>query len=260
MTDLQSTRLVNPSAIETLYRLRSMSGDLLYVGITTNWPSRMKQHQADKPWWSEVANIELVSVIGTRSQIEAIEKAIIKNEAPTYNVVHNGLVRQVAPKVATSRAPFGREIIVACGPTDEFQNHPTTWQVNEADGTCVLLAAVGDYLHHEDLGWGEFLELTQGGQWLAKINFGVGEGVHHCTLADPKLREQRVGELVDIEHLERDDGIGRLFIGSHCEHSFYGNGTVMERDGQAQFLVRFPNYDDGVWVKRFDSQVVRWGK
>lgn len=87
MTDAQSTHGVK--AYEILYRLRGVNGDLLYVGITRDWPTRMKQHQADKPWWCEVAGIELVRVLGTRQQIEAIEKAVIKAERPIYNVVHN---------------------------------------------------------------------------------------------------------------------------------------------------------------------------
>lgn len=78
---------VNPA--EFLYRLRASNGDLLYVGITTNWPQRMTQHQADKPWWSEVQGVELVRMDCTRQQIEAIEKAVIKTEAPRYNVVHS---------------------------------------------------------------------------------------------------------------------------------------------------------------------------
>jgi predicted GIY-YIG superfamily endonuclease len=93
MTDTQSTQAVN-SPVEFLYRLRASSGELLYVGITRDWPARMKQHQADKPWWSDVAAVELVRVLGTRQQIEAIEKAVIKSEQPIYNKTHNGEVRR----------------------------------------------------------------------------------------------------------------------------------------------------------------------
>jgi predicted GIY-YIG superfamily endonuclease len=90
MTVYQSTPVVN-TPVEYLYRLRDQQGELLYVGITRDWPTRMKQHQADKPWWSDVANVELVRVLGTRQQIEAIEKAVIRAETPTYNKVHNAL-------------------------------------------------------------------------------------------------------------------------------------------------------------------------
>jgi predicted GIY-YIG superfamily endonuclease len=87
------TPSVNPSA-QFLYRLKASDGTLLYVGITTDWPARMKQHQADKPWWSEVLGVELVRLDCTRPQVEAIEKAVIKAEQPRYNVVHNGEARR----------------------------------------------------------------------------------------------------------------------------------------------------------------------
>lgn len=88
MSDHQATPAVN-SPVEFLYRLRGASGELLYIGITRDWPTRMTQHQRDKPWWSEVVGVELVRVLGTRQQIEAIEKAVIKSEQPTYNKTHN---------------------------------------------------------------------------------------------------------------------------------------------------------------------------
>ena len=91
------TPSVNPSA-QFLYRLKASDGTLLYVGITTDWPARMKQHQADKPWWSEVLGVELVRLDCTRPQVEAIEKAVIKAEQPRYNVVHNAEAR---PRRAT---------------------------------------------------------------------------------------------------------------------------------------------------------------
>lgn len=73
---------------EFLYRLRSGDGALLYVGITRDWPARMKQHQTDKPWWSEVLGVELVRMDCTRRQIEAIERAVIRSEQPTHNKQH----------------------------------------------------------------------------------------------------------------------------------------------------------------------------
>jgi predicted GIY-YIG superfamily endonuclease len=96
---------------EILYRLKALNGDLLYVGITRDFPARLKQHQSDKPWFAEVRHIELVHVDGTRAQIEAIEKAVIKAEAPRYNVVHNGEVRRTlaAPVKDESFPPVERD-------------------------------------------------------------------------------------------------------------------------------------------------------
>ncbi len=86
MTDTQSTPFVNTP--EILYRLRAATGDLLYVGITRGFPSRLKQHHADKPWAHEIRATEQVHIDGTRAQIEAIEKAVIIAEKPRYNKTH----------------------------------------------------------------------------------------------------------------------------------------------------------------------------
>ena len=113
MSERHDTPSVNPRPVEHLYRLRGTSGVLLYVGITNNWPSRMKQHMADKPWWYEVAGVELVGVIGTRAQLESIERAVIKIEEPIYNVAHNRDVAPVAPP--TQDAAVRREPLFAKG-------------------------------------------------------------------------------------------------------------------------------------------------
>lgn len=104
MSDTNATSVVNPRPVEHLYRLRGVTGELLYVGITNNWPTRMKQHMAEKQWWHEVAAVELVGVFGTRAQLEAIERAVIKTETPIYNVAHNGGARQA--KVEKLREPM----------------------------------------------------------------------------------------------------------------------------------------------------------
>jgi predicted GIY-YIG superfamily endonuclease len=258
MSDYNATPSVKSP--EFLYRLRAANGDLLYVGITNNWPSRMKQHQADKPWWSEVLNVEMVRIDGTRAQVEAIEKAVIKAESPTYNVAHNVRVAVPLGRVPlgarSKRLPLGRSVIMAIGAQED---QPATWQVNEADGTCVLLARPGFMLHHKDFGWGEIISITEGGQWLADINFGVGEGIHRFSIADPDLREVHFSEWVDVEHLELEDSIGRIIVGSYCNHWHYGHGSVLQREGQMRFLVRFQG-DTEEWIDRTDPQVVRWGK
>jgi predicted GIY-YIG superfamily endonuclease len=99
MTDDQSTPFVNPP--EILYRLRAANGDLLYVGITRDFPSRLKQHYADKPWAYEIRSTEQVHIDGTRAQIEAIEKAVIIAEKPRHNKTHNVAPTMPAPPAMT---------------------------------------------------------------------------------------------------------------------------------------------------------------
>ena len=173
----------------------------------------------------------------------------------------NQMLRKSAPHLApkpakVSKLPLGRSVIMAVGACGDL---PITWQVNEADGRCVLLARPGYLLHHDDLGWGEVVSITEGGKWLTEINFGIGEGVHRFSLADPALREQRMNEWVDIEHLEIRDDFGHLMVGSYCNHWHYGHGSVIQREGQMRFLVRFQG-DTEEWIDRTDPQVVRWGR
>jgi predicted GIY-YIG superfamily endonuclease len=100
MSDTQTTPFVNTP--EILYRLRAANGDLLYVGITRDFPSRLKQHYADKPWAYEIRSTEQVHIDGTRAQIEAIEKAVIIAEKPIYNKTHNVAPTMPAPVALTA--------------------------------------------------------------------------------------------------------------------------------------------------------------
>lgn len=143
MTDRHDIPVVNPP--EILYRLKGANGELLYVGITRDWPSRMKQHQADKLWWPDVRNIELVYVDGTRPQIEAIEKAVIKAEQPRFNKVHNER-RMTLPDstrervVAAALAPLTRQP----QPDREFKLGEDVWHPTFGEGIIIDVRGHGE--------------------------------------------------------------------------------------------------------------------
>ena len=234
---------------ELLYRLRTAEGELLYVGITRNWPQRMTQHQADKPWWSDVRDIEIVAVLGTRQQVEAIEKAVIKTEAPTYNKTHAVRV-MTAPKVTS-----GPYVIAALR---DHQAAVLLWQVNEGDGRCRLLAGVGRWLHHNTLGWGEVTNIAEGDKWWTTIDFGHHEGSHTVSIFDPSLRDPDTDEAFEPPVME-DDGIPKLYIGSNCYHSDHGPGTVIQTAHQLEFLVTF-TVGRQAWIRRDDPNVAWWAQ
>lgn len=71
-----------------LYRIRSASDDLLYIGISANPPQRWLQHADDKSWWSEVAGFS-IEWFGSRAEALAMEAHAIRSEHPLHNVVHN---------------------------------------------------------------------------------------------------------------------------------------------------------------------------
>lgn len=68
----------------TLYRFFDRSGTLIYVGISDNWPTRMKQHSRTQDWFDEIAQITFETWPDRESAEEAERQAVI-NEGPTYN-------------------------------------------------------------------------------------------------------------------------------------------------------------------------------
>ena len=72
-------------ATHTLYRLFDESGELLYVGITSNPERRLHHHKHTKPWWSEVATVTFENH-PTGDDVAAAEADAIESERPRYNV------------------------------------------------------------------------------------------------------------------------------------------------------------------------------
>lgn len=71
-----------------LYRFYDARQQLLYVGITAALPTRLGNHDDQKPWWTEVVDIKVEHFPG-RESVLAAEKAAIIAECPLYNVQHN---------------------------------------------------------------------------------------------------------------------------------------------------------------------------
>lgn len=89
-------RTASESAPCDLYRFYDADGALLYVGISLHAAKRASEHRKDKPWWGDVARMEIEHFASRRQALEA-EEAAIKDERPRYNVVHN---RQTAAPAA----------------------------------------------------------------------------------------------------------------------------------------------------------------
>lgn len=71
-----------------LYRFISHDGVLLYVGISACLSSRLAKHSGGKPWWYDVATIELEFFPNRQVALDAERRAIIA-EKPAHNVTHN---------------------------------------------------------------------------------------------------------------------------------------------------------------------------
>lgn len=81
--------------VHVLYRFYSATGQLLYVGKTTDPPKRFRQHSRDKDWWDEVASITMAEKYDTEAELLAAERRAIQIERPKHNSVHNGRFKLV---------------------------------------------------------------------------------------------------------------------------------------------------------------------
>lgn len=70
-----------------VYRLYDAEDRLLYVGITVNPKSRLRDHRTKKPWWHEVARTE-TRWFDTRPEAEDVEGVAIRDERPLYDATH----------------------------------------------------------------------------------------------------------------------------------------------------------------------------
>jgi len=67
-----------------VYRFFDGRGSLLYVGVTTCLPRRLREHASSKPWWSKVVRVD-VEHFPTLAEAQAAETKAIKTEGPLYN-------------------------------------------------------------------------------------------------------------------------------------------------------------------------------
>lgn len=91
---------MNPAV--SLYRFYDSAGQLLYIGITNRVPRRLDEHGDDKPWFLNVARVE-IEHHADRYAALAAEKTAIKSERPKYNVVHNRGGRPAPAKPSTGQ-------------------------------------------------------------------------------------------------------------------------------------------------------------
>lgn len=73
---------------EALYRFYDSDSKLLYVGISSNWQARLKQHYKDSEFHYE-ATLITIERYNTRDEVEAAEKRAIETESPKYNKAFN---------------------------------------------------------------------------------------------------------------------------------------------------------------------------
>lgn len=119
-----------------LYRFYGEGGVLLYVGITSNPGARWKQHETDKPWWSDIRGIT-VEHYASRTSVLAAERLAIEVEKPLHNKVRPSL----PSRKLTIPTPTVEHIIWICDSCgDEVKDgagyvHINTGAIHEAEVT-----------------------------------------------------------------------------------------------------------------------------
>ena len=68
-----------------VYRFYNEADQLLYVGITDNWPARFHEHAKKSAWYKEARRIDL-KPFETREEALAEELSAIHNEDPLWNI------------------------------------------------------------------------------------------------------------------------------------------------------------------------------
>lgn len=59
----------------------------LYVGVTSDFISRMRAHEISKPWWNQLyPDVDYFETHSDRKRAERFESHIIRSLAPVFNV------------------------------------------------------------------------------------------------------------------------------------------------------------------------------
>lgn len=73
----------------TVYKFYNADDDLLYVGVTSQWPGRLDQHRRQTEWFAEVMHHALIHFT-TAEQARKAEIATIAELTPRYNRAPGG--------------------------------------------------------------------------------------------------------------------------------------------------------------------------
>lgn len=68
-----------------LYRFYDKDNRLLYVGMSLHAAKRASQHRRDKPWWNDVARMDVDHHDITEHELRRLESEAIYNDSPPHN-------------------------------------------------------------------------------------------------------------------------------------------------------------------------------
>lgn len=86
-----------------VYRAYDASDQLVYVGLTANWPVRLYNHQVTTYWWNREIVRTRLTLWPDRHAAIAAERRVIRDESPLRNVQHSRRRADAAASQALSR-------------------------------------------------------------------------------------------------------------------------------------------------------------
>ncbi|MCW2898517.1 MAG: hypothetical protein JWO67_782 [Streptosporangiaceae bacterium] len=89
----------------SLYRFFNTAAELIYIGISNRVPRRLDEHGDDKPWYLEIARVDVEHHPDRHAALRA-EKNAIKAERPKYNIQHNRAAYRTKVQEGSGRWTF----------------------------------------------------------------------------------------------------------------------------------------------------------
>lgn len=77
----------------SVYVLADSRGQAIYVGSTNNAERRLAEHRTTKPWWGQVASVEIYPSIDRRTAFD-VERQLIQTYNPPFNTQSTDVLKR----------------------------------------------------------------------------------------------------------------------------------------------------------------------
>lgn len=209
MDEIQSSRHDGTTSV---YRYFDKNGILIYVGITGRGMARNSEHNKTQEWWQYVTRQE-VEHYATRRAAHNVEKQLIRQHHPPFNVQHNpehAVVRATYLEFRRENIPMDAASLVR---RSGSQHRLTLAPVHRTSSQLVLISLPEDRLRVAAID-------------IEAATFDLASG----------------GRSGRVESITVRDGLLRVAV----------NVRDAEKCGGGELMLRFPNGKGRPTIKRVD--------